>query len=100
VSTAIPLPRSGKGGREVEATPWLRAWFSVDPQPARISPTINVSIVFICASLVDHGQIMCRLAIKNDFSQILRSGKRFVVRADEKLTAFVELESAVCACGE
>jgi hypothetical protein len=26
-------------------------------------------------------------------------GKRFVVRADEKLTAFVELESA-CACGE
>ena len=27
-------------------------------------------------------------------------GKRFVVRADEKLTAFMELESAVCACGE
>jgi hypothetical protein len=27
-------------------------------------------------------------------------GKRFVVRADEKLTAFVELESAICACGE
>jgi hypothetical protein len=27
-------------------------------------------------------------------------GKRFVVRADEKLTAFVELESAVRACGE
>ncbi len=24
-------------------------------------------------------------------------GKRFVVRADEKLTAFVELESATCA---
>jgi hypothetical protein len=24
-------------------------------------------------------------------------GKRFVVRADEKLTAFVELESAICA---
>jgi hypothetical protein len=23
-------------------------------------------------------------------------GKRFVVRADEKLTAFVELESAIC----
>ena len=23
-----------------------------------------------------------------------------VVRADEKLTAFVELESAICACGE
>jgi hypothetical protein len=27
-------------------------------------------------------------------------GKRFVVRADEKLTAFVELESAIGACGE
>jgi hypothetical protein len=27
-------------------------------------------------------------------------GKRFVVRADEKLTAFVELEAAICACGE
>jgi hypothetical protein len=26
--------------------------------------------------------------------------KRFVVRADEKLTAFVELESATRACGE
>jgi len=27
-------------------------------------------------------------------------GKRFVVRADEKLTAFLELESAICTCGE
>jgi hypothetical protein len=27
-------------------------------------------------------------------------GKRFVVRAEEKLTAFVELESANRACGE
>jgi hypothetical protein len=27
-----------------------------------------------------------------------RDGKRFVVRADEKLTAFVELESATCFC--
>jgi hypothetical protein len=26
--------------------------------------------------------------------------KRFVVHADEKLTAFVELESATRACGE
>jgi len=71
VSTAIRLPRSCKAGREVEATPWL----SIDPQPASISPTINISIVFICASLADHGQIMCRLAIKNDSSAILRSGK-------------------------
>jgi hypothetical protein len=29
-----------------------------------------------------------------------REGKRFVVRADEKLTAFVELESAIRACGD
>jgi hypothetical protein len=27
-------------------------------------------------------------------------GKRFVVRADEKLIAFVELESAIRACGK
>jgi hypothetical protein len=28
------------------------------------------------------------------------NGKRFVVRADEKLTAFVELETVIRACGE
>jgi hypothetical protein len=27
-------------------------------------------------------------------------GKRFVVRADEKLSAFAELESAICACSK
>jgi hypothetical protein len=27
-------------------------------------------------------------------------GDRYIVRADEKLTAFLELESAICACGE
>ena len=27
-------------------------------------------------------------------------GKRFVVHADEKLTAFLELESAIRGCGE
>ena len=26
--------------------------------------------------------------------------QRFIVRADEKLTAFVELELAICACDE
>jgi hypothetical protein len=26
--------------------------------------------------------------------------KRFVVRADEKLMTFLELASAICACGE
>jgi len=25
-------------------------------------------------------------------------GKRYIVRADEKLTAFVELEGAICGC--
>jgi len=53
VSTAMPLPRSGKGSREVDATRWFRTWFSVDPQPASISPTINISIVFICAFFFD-----------------------------------------------
>ena len=27
-------------------------------------------------------------------------GKRLVVRGDEKLAAFLELEGAICACGE
>jgi hypothetical protein len=27
-------------------------------------------------------------------------GKRFVVRANEKVTAFMELEAAICACEE
>jgi hypothetical protein len=35
----------------------LRTWFSIDPQPASINPTINISIVFICAFLVDCGRI-------------------------------------------
>jgi hypothetical protein len=73
VSTAIVSPGSGKGGREVEATPWFRTWFSIDPQPASISPTINISIVFICAFLVDCGRIICRPAIKNDSSAMILS---------------------------
>jgi hypothetical protein len=28
-----------------------------------------------------------------------RDGKRFIVHADEKLTAFMELERAIYACG-
>ena len=28
------------------------------------------------------------------------NGRRFVVRADEKLTAFIELESAIRACSD
>jgi hypothetical protein len=71
VSTAIVSPGSGKGGREVEATPGFRTWFSIDPQPASISPTINISIVFICAFLVDCRRTIRRPAIKNDSSAIL-----------------------------
>ena len=71
VSTAIVSPGSGKGGREVEATPWFRTWFSIDPQPASISPTINISIVFICAFLVDCGQDHSPPPIKNDSGAIL-----------------------------
>ena len=81
----MTLPRSRKG---VDATPWFGTEFSIDPQPASISPTINISIVFICAFLVDCGRTIHDPATKNDSSD----GKRFVVRADQKLTAFVELE--------
>jgi len=45
----------------------LRTWFSIDPQPASINPTINISIVFICAFLVDHGRIICRPANQKRF---------------------------------
>jgi hypothetical protein len=41
---------------------------SIDPQPASISPTINISIVFICTFFVDCGRIICRPAIKNAYS--------------------------------
>jgi hypothetical protein len=47
-----------------------------------------------CVSAVDScGRIIFGADAHRD------DGKRFVVLADEKLTAFVELESA-CACGE
>src|SRR5947207_8400211 len=35
VSTAIVSPGSGKGGREVEATPCFRTWSFIDPPPPR-----------------------------------------------------------------
>jgi hypothetical protein len=50
VSIAIRSPRSYSG--KVEAAPWFRTWFSVDPQPASINPTVNISIVFIVLSLI------------------------------------------------
>jgi hypothetical protein len=60
-------------------------------------------------SLLGHqGQIkLLPSATKSDCSAILSAGKghrgdgkRFVLRADEKLTAFMELESAIRGCGE
>jgi hypothetical protein len=68
VFTAIVSPGSGMG---VEATPWFRTWFSIDPQPASISPTINISIVFICAFLVDCGRTIRHPPIKNDSGAML-----------------------------
>src|SRR5437870_7432166 len=61
MSTAIVSPRSRKMGGA-----FFRTWFSIDPQPASISPTINISIVFICTFLVDCRRIICHSAIKND----------------------------------
>jgi hypothetical protein len=49
----------------------LRTWFSIDPQPASINPTINISIVFICAFPVDCDRIIRHPATKNDSSAIL-----------------------------
>src|SRR5947199_8915817 len=91
------LVRSVEWGGRVEATPWfnrqgqahimstataspdpycapgagvrLRTWFSIDAQPASINPTINISIVFICAFLVHCGRMIHYSAIKNDSSR-------------------------------
>jgi hypothetical protein len=62
----------------------------------------------IAAFLVDFGRIIRRPAIKNDSSAILIGGRtiwiadahrddghRFIVQADEKLTALLELESVI-----
>ena len=48
-----------------------------------------------CVATVDReGRTIWVVAADRD------DGKRFVVRADEKLTAFIELESAIRGCGE
>jgi hypothetical protein len=53
------------------------------------------------AGIVDKhaGRVICPLAIKNDSSAILCAhrgdSQRFIVRADEKLTAFLKLEAAI-----
>jgi hypothetical protein len=79
VSTAIVSPGSGKGGREVEATPWFRTWFSIDPQPASISPTINISIVFICAFLIDCGRTIRHRRSKTILARSCERGAEFLL---------------------
>src|SRR5262245_29462131 len=71
VSTAIRSPGPARGPAEVGGGPWFRAWFSIDPQPASISPTVNISIVFICSFLVDYGRKQSPSSIKNDSNAIL-----------------------------
>src|SRR5581483_156326 len=46
VSTAIRSPRPARGPAEVGGKPRFRTSLSVDPQPASINPTINISTVF------------------------------------------------------
>jgi hypothetical protein len=55
VFTATVLPGSGKAnGGDVEATPWFfLTSFAIDPQPASISPTVKISIIFICVLLTE-----------------------------------------------
>ena len=48
-----------------------------------------------CVSAIDfNGRIIWIADAHHD------DGKRFVVRADEKLTEFVELESTICVSGD
>jgi hypothetical protein len=48
-----------------------------------------------CVSAVDSNGRMIWIA---DAQRV--DGKRIVVHADEKLTAFVELEATICPCGQ
>jgi len=48
-----------------------------------------------CVSAIDSNGRTIRIADAHR-----DNGKRFAVRTDEKLTALVELESAIRACGE
>src|SRR5262249_34262386 len=67
VSTAIRSPGPARFPAEVGGAPCFSKTmgFSIDPQPASISQTINISIVFICVFLVDYGRSICHSAIKN-----------------------------------
>jgi hypothetical protein len=73
VSTAIRSPVPARGPAEVGGKPWFRAWFSIDPQPASISPTVNISIVFICGLILIMAASFTISATKNDSSAIPQS---------------------------
>jgi hypothetical protein len=61
-------------------------------------------LLTILAKQAGHGAVLQPWIVKGEQSSLADAhrgdGKRFVVRADEKLTAFLELESAIRACGE
>jgi hypothetical protein len=67
-----------------------RSWIIIRPFLIKLSEIVRVS--WGCVSAVDFNgrAIFVADAHRDD-------GKRFVVRADEKLTAFLEIESAVQA---
>jgi hypothetical protein len=78
------LRQCHKGNRQgqahiVSTASRLRTWFSIDPQPASISPTINISIVFICAFPVDCGQIILSGNPKTMYSAILRKTTPYII---------------------
>jgi hypothetical protein len=52
-----------------------------------------LTVTFYLASI--HAECAGRTVVS-----LHRDGKRFVVRCDEKLTAFLELESVIRACGD
>jgi hypothetical protein len=68
--------------------------------PAGLNPPFNFQP---SQSLPEAGEALSQICVSTVASQerpllltrIAAMGKRFVVRADEKLTAFVELESAI-----
>jgi hypothetical protein len=90
VSTAIASPRSCKASREVEATPWFRTWFSIDPQPASISPTINISIVFIFLSGIQSQSAVCHKACRMRFIDAVLAKLGVTVRLGESQGFFRE----------
>ena len=85
--TFLRMPGVNRQGQAhiVSTSSRSRTWFPIDPQPASISPTINISIIFICPLLVDHGRIICYPAIQND-SRTLR---RVAYRRSDRLHVYL-----------